>query len=102
MHWDRTERPGVYRLEWDDGSVSPASEHVAVNVDPTESDLRRMDRSSLIGSMSGVAVEYVEGNQLTSQRETETRQELWPTLLVALITVLMTEQTLAWWFGTRK
>jgi hypothetical protein len=99
LEWARTDLPGIYQFELVETSGLVTRRHVAVNVDPSESDLRRVDRTTLMASAGGIEVTYVEGAQLADGTQTESRYELWPALLVALVVVLMGEQTLAWWFG---
>lgn len=102
LYWAETGEPGLYRFELAETSGSEMVEQAAVNVDPRESDLRRADRAALIESMAGLPVEHVAGGELVQQRDLQARRELWPTLLVALVSVLMLEQALALWFGSDR
>jgi len=102
IHWPHTDRPGIYQFELSEMSGGQALEQVAVNVDPLESDLRRADRTSLVSSMAGLPIEYVSGDSLSGGGEVQARQELWPVLIIALLVVLMSEQALAWWFGSDR
>ncbi len=97
--WPRTDQPGIYQFSLNETSGGEAIRPVAVNVDPREGDLRRADRTTLLEALSGLPAEYVAGETLTRQQDIQTRRELWPSLLIALLVVLMTEQGLAWWFG---
>ena len=74
---------------------------VAVNVDPGEGDLRKADRSALLAAAASLPVEYVTGEAL-AETDMQTRREVWPSLLVVLVTILMGEQALAWWFGSDR
>jgi len=102
VHWTRTDRPGIYQFELIEATGGEVVERAAVNVDPEESDLRRADRASLLESMPALAVEYVSGERLLSGQHAESRQELSSALLIALVVVLMSEQSLAWWFGSAR
>jgi hypothetical protein len=93
---------GIYRFELMEVAGSPFVEHVAVNVDSRESDLRRAQRSELLDSMSDLPVSYVSGEELVGRQDVQARRELWPTVLIALVGVLMLEQALAVWFGANR
>ena len=101
IHWQRTELPGIYQFELTETAGGQVVQHAAINVDPTESDLRRADRATLTEAVPGLSVEYVSGDKLVSSQHTEARQQLWPALLIGLVIVLMTEQALARWFGAK-
>lgn len=102
INWARTDTPGVYHLELTEVTGGASVRPVAVNVDSRESDLHRATRAELVEAGAGVPVEYVSAGQVVQQRETQARWELWPSLLVALVTILMAEQALAWWFGSGR
>lgn len=102
LYWRETGRPGLYRFEITDTNGAEVVQQRAVNVDPHESDLRRSDKAALIDSMSGLPVEYVDGQQLFAERDSQARKELWPAMLVTLLCVLMAEQMLAVWFGSGR
>ncbi len=102
IEWTDTEQPGLYRFEIAGVTGPPREECFAVNVDARESDIRRMDRQGLLTAIGGVPADYLRGEELggTNGAPTETRRELWPAMLIALLIVLLTEQALAWRFGS--
>lgn len=100
--WPQTAEPGLYRFELIETTGGEFVEQVAVNVDPRESDLQRVEQAALLESMAGLPVEYVAGRELLRQHDDEARRELWPVALVALAAVLMIEQILAAWFGADR
>lgn len=102
IRWTQTQRPGIYQIELTDQSGGRTIEQAAVNVDNTESDLRRVRRDELEQVMAGWSWEYVRAEDLARSAAGGSRRELWPVLLVLLALVLMTEQTLAWWFGANR
>jgi hypothetical protein len=102
IRWPRTERPGIYEIELTDQSGGHTIERAAVNVDSTESDLRRIRRDELQQAIAGWPAEYVRGEELSRAAAGGARKELWPILLILLTAVLMSEQTLAWWFGANR
>jgi hypothetical protein len=72
---------------------------LAVNFDARESDLTVARRHELDVALGSVPHEYVRAADAFQQDETRARRELWPAVLLTLVTVLMLEQALAWWFG---
>ena len=99
LRWDRTDQPGLYRFPLTETTGGEQIRPVAVNVDPAEGDLRHAERGELMASMTGLPVEYMTGSSFTQQADAPARRELWSTLLLLLVAVLMCEQALAWWFG---
>jgi hypothetical protein len=102
VNWPRTDQPGIYQFTLTDNSGSQSPRPIAVNVDPRESDLHRADRGTLLEAMSGIPTEYVAGDALAQEQDSRARKELWPPLLIFLMVLLMSEQALAWWFGSDR
>ncbi len=102
IEWTDTEQPGLYRFEIAGITEPQQDECFAVNVDARESDTRRVDRRDLEAAVGDVPMDYLRGEELGRPNggPAETRRELWPALLVALLIVLLTEQALAWRFGS--
>ena len=73
---------------------------LAVNLDGCESDLEVARPHELDVALGDLPHEYVAGAEAFLQDEEQARREVWPTILLALVAVLMLEQGLAWWFGT--
>ncbi|MBX3395065.1 MAG: BatA domain-containing protein [Phycisphaerae bacterium] len=98
-----TDEPGLCRILLTPSGSGPASIHyAAVNPDPAESNLGMASRSELQSALvEELPFEYVgDLSALESQSATSRIEYWWPLLLAAGI-VLMFEQGLAWWFGTR-
>jgi hypothetical protein len=51
-------------------------------------------------ALGSVPHDYLEAAEAFLQDDEQARRELWPTILLTLVTILMLEQALAWWFGT--
>ncbi len=102
VRWMQTERPGIYQIELTDESGGHTIEQAAVNVDSTESDLRRMRPDELRQAAAEWPSEYIRGEDLKQASAASARKELWPALAILLVLVLMAEQTLAWWFGANR
>lgn len=71
---------------------------LCVNLDPRESDLASASHGELESLFRGWPLRIASVEQFLTGRE-RGRYEIWPTVLLALIGVLLTEQFLAWWFG---
>lgn len=101
--WDKTDHSGVYAFVLTPRAGEPARRLEAVNVDPRESDLARIDRIALEQSMpANLAVKVLQDLDFAEDEVSQARQEYWPGILVFLVIVLMLEHTLAWWFGQRS
>jgi hypothetical protein len=98
--WSHTDTPGIYRFTLTDATGGPVARPVAVNVDPDEGNLKRASRAELLEAMRGLPAEYLSGEELSHSEETNARRELWPAVLITLTALLMSEQALAWWFGS--
>ena len=75
---------------------------VAVNVDPRESDLRTTSEAPLARAVSGIPFQYIQGVEGLAGGMGEARLEFWRLCLIAALTVLMGEQSLAWWWGRKR
>jgi hypothetical protein len=102
IRWPKTEQPGIYHFELTDQAGGRAIERAAIDVDTTESDLRRADPAELLLASAPFVPQYVTASRFAGGFETAARRELWPLLLIVLLAVLMTEQSLAWWFGSDR
>jgi hypothetical protein len=87
---------GIYEIRTGSGSSRP--DRIAVNLDPSESDLTPLDPQELVAAVTGRAVQTtastVEPVQLTPE-EAEKRQGLWWYLLVAGLMLLAAEMAVS-------
>ncbi|MCA9076603.1 MAG: BatA domain-containing protein [Planctomycetaceae bacterium] len=95
MTIDDLEQCGAYSLE-----VTPTDmEHLVVNVDPRESDLRQYRESdlssSVLGSVGFRMLGAVGGDESTAIVARST-SGIWRWLLVVVLTLLLVEQVMAW------
>ncbi len=102
VHWEHTERSGLYQFVLRRREGGERVRLVAVNVDPRESDLTMARRSELSSAMGRLPFDYVEGLAGLSAGGDEARMELWRLVVVLALVVLMSEQGLAWWWGQRR
>ncbi|MGE0707550.1 MAG: BatA domain-containing protein [Planctomycetota bacterium] len=93
-----TSRAGVYRLTLTSLRGQERQERVAINVDPSEGDLRRAQPEQVRAGLDGIPIEFVTGAEdqalLTVTDGTQT--ELWRSVLYALCALLLLEQVVAW------
>ena len=99
--FDDTTRPGVYRAR--EAGRDDFSPLLAVNLDIRESDLERIDRALLPDCFSDT-----NGNtgatKLPDRQTAETRSphSLFRQCLALLLGLILTESSLAWWFGRAR
>lgn len=97
-----TTRSGVHELHLKGRDGGASVRFAAVNPDPAESDLAVAGRTELETALAeDMVYEYVADVSILSDRTAGARRELWWPLLMCAVLVLMCEQSLAWWFGTR-
>jgi hypothetical protein len=94
------ETAGLYEFNLTQTTGEKAIQRAAVTLDPTESNLASVGGQVLLAEGSN-RLEYIRDEQALLTGLTGKRHELWWPLLLAAAAVLMTEQTLAWWFGRR-
>lgn len=99
LHWELTDRAGVYSFLLRERSGGQIERRVAVTLDPQESDLRPAQEDELRPLFGALPVEYIAGVPQRDDAADEGRRELWPGVLILALCVLMFEQFLAWRFG---
>lgn len=72
---------------------------LAVSLDATESDLSVARAHELDTALGNVPHEYLTAGEAFLRDDEQARRELWPTVLLILVAILLSEQGLAWWFG---
>ena len=93
---------GFYELEFRRENEDTVRQLYAVNIDPGESDLRRLDVSSLPDDFFGGIAKLVSGDDLVTQDESGANNDIWPQILMLLAAVLIGEQFFGWWFGRKR
>ncbi|MBN1491302.1 MAG: BatA domain-containing protein [Phycisphaerae bacterium] len=101
LTWTHTAQSGAYRFDLHETGGPVVARLAAVNVDPLESDLAHADPDRLRQFGEAVPIEYVAGDAMMRDASADARTELWPTVLLLIVAVLMVEHALAWWFGSR-
>jgi hypothetical protein len=91
-----TGRAGVYELALENGGLQRV-DRFARNVDPAEGDLAKADAAAIAATLGDAPVKLLP-NLATAEldlREQSRGKEFWKYVLIALLTVLAIEQTLA-------
>lgn len=71
----------------------------AANVDPTEGDLKRVERPVMEKDLVDTNVQILDAGSVQSLADIGSQTEVWWYLLWALVVVLCGEQLLGWFFG---
>lgn len=71
----------------------------AANVDPSEGDLKRVDRSAMEKELADTNVKIIDAAASGSLADVGSQTEIWWYLLWAVVAVLGGEQLLGWFFG---
>ncbi|XAL98641.1 BatA domain-containing protein [Phycisphaeraceae bacterium D3-23] len=96
--YGNTGQAGVYRLTWDKLGSPDQQRYFAVSPDARESDLNRLTESELEQVMSGVDLQIVD---LSGEDTGDDRagREIWRTLAVLLLAMVIIEACFATWVG---
>ncbi|MCG8586853.1 MAG: BatA domain-containing protein [Pirellulales bacterium] len=98
-----TGRRGFYELTLKGFDDEPHSVLFARNIDPAEGQLQRMDTAELTAKFgSSDRIKLIQEAGSLSVDASGTRQSYWRQVLIALLVVLAVEQSLAWYFGTKR
>jgi hypothetical protein len=100
LEYPETSDQGFYdvKLTRRDGG---GEDHVlfAANVDPTEGDLKRVDKPTMEKDLAETNVKILDAASAGSLADVGSQTEIWWYLLWALVAVLCGEQLLGWFFG---
>jgi hypothetical protein len=101
LRTDPTERTGAYRVEV--GPPVGFLARFAVNPDPAESRVERLDAAALRATWPGLEFDLRPADQLAPERSLTppAAAELHRPLLWGVLCLLLVESVLAWWFGNR-
>ena len=102
VEFDSVNLRGFYELGLNRHSGETEKVLFASNLDPRESQLKRLPKSQLEGDFFGPKVTLTSAEDLNKQTVSGGNTEIWPQILILLFAILVTEQFLAWWFGRRR
>lgn len=93
---------GLYRFELTANTGERAERFAVVNPDASESDLAVCTQEQLAAALGdSPPYEFVPDVGVLADEAATARRELWWPLLIAAVVVLVSEQSLAWYFGSR-
>ena len=96
--FDETAHAGLYQVSL--ASPATRTDVFAVNIDPIESDLTRVDATELPSELRVTMDPSADTEFASASRSAPSR--LYATLLYAVLALLLCESSLAWWFGYRS
>ena len=101
-NFDPLESSGFYQmnLRKTDGDDDPVL--FSANVDTFESDLSRVDVTSLESDFFGEETALITTGELSGKVDSNSRSGIWPKVLIGLLIVLCAEQFLGWFFGRKR
>lgn len=96
--YDRTTVAGEYAVRMRTPQGEAFERLYAMNIDPSEGDLERVDLDKLRAAAPGAKIERGSDEAALGGGDAD-RSEFWRTLIVALVAVAALETLLAWRFG---
>jgi hypothetical protein len=102
IHVPDTRRAGVYRVSWDEGPLGTQQDLFAVNPDPRESVLERIDARTLKSWWEPLAVEIISARSHEADLLAATGREIWRDLALSLLVLLIIESVCATWVGRSR
>lgn len=100
--WDRAERAGIYQFVLRKRDGGRQIRFAAVNVSPQESDLSGAAEPDLRQSIDPVPFDYVPSVDALGGALEEAKTEFWRAALALAAVFLLTEQSLAFFWGRRS
>ena len=102
VKFDDVNRRGFYELGMTRHTGETEKVLFASNLDPRESQLKRMPAASMEGDFFGDKVSLVSTEQLTEQTVEGGNTEIWLQVLLLLFGILALEQFLGWFWGKKR
>jgi hypothetical protein len=99
LEYPQTKAQGFYNIKLTRRDGGTDDLLFAANVEPTEGDLKRVDRTVMEKEFAETNVRLIEAASAQSLADVSSRTELWWYLLWSLVVVLCGEQLLGWYFG---
>lgn len=102
VKFDDIRKRGFYDLELTRHAGEKKNVLFSANVDPKESQLKRLSTSALEGDFFSDNVKMVGIEDLKGETVSGGNTEIWPQLLVFLFGILVLEQFLGWFWGKKR
>ena len=99
LTFDLADRAGIYRLAWQQTPDGAKTERIAVNPDPRESNLLRIEGNQLKTMFGNLAPDVIALGNHAEANGSVRGEELWRSLAVGLFALLIGEAGLATWVG---
>jgi hypothetical protein len=99
LEYPETGDQGFYDLKLTRRDAGEDHVLFAANVDPSEGDLKRVDRTAMEKELAETSVKIIEAASAGSLADVGSTTEIWWYLLWAVVAVLCGEQLLGWFFG---
>jgi hypothetical protein len=96
--YTQTVRHGLYELTWVEPGVGEQQSLHAINTDPAESDLTPLDRRDIEQILSPLEIDISRVGQLENS-QADLGRELWRTVLLWVIALVVVESAFATWVG---
>lgn len=97
-----TRRAGLYKMSWQDSAAGAASREFAVNPDPRESDLARIDGDGFRELWGALEPEVISVGRQEDASLAVRGREIWRTLAVCMFGLLIFEACFARWAGRQR
>ncbi len=97
--WADTRRSGLYKLHWQDAQAGAGADTFAVNPDARESALQRIGDDDLRKLWGAAAPEVIHAEAAAEAPLMVEGQEIWRTLALGLLGLLVAETCVATWAG---
>lgn len=94
--FNNTDRAGVYRIQLTTSKDLDELRKTAINVEPSEGNLKLFGREKLDASLSGVPFEYAQASHFEADANDAGGTNLQEAVLILLVVMLVGEQILAW------
>lgn len=102
VSFEGIDRRGFYDLEMIRHTGEKEKALFAAKLDPRESQLKRLAKSSMEGDFFGDKVSMVSSEELSGQTVSGGNTEIWLQILLFLFGVLALEQFLGWFWGKKR
>jgi hypothetical protein len=102
VDFDNVNRRGFYELGLTRHTGEKESVLFAANIDPRESQLKRLPQAAMEGDFFGDKVQLISTEQLAGQKVSGSDTEVWMQILLLLFGILAIEQFLGWFWGKKR
>jgi len=102
VEFENVNRRGFYEIGLTRHTGEKEAVLFAANIDPRESQLKRLPRATMESDFFGDKVNLVSTEQLAGQKVSGGDTEIWMQILFVLFGILALEQFLGWFWGRKR